>query len=78
MSKYTMEQAKRDFQMGYLTRYEIHRQPMDRQGWSVQLSDGSNVGVLADARTKTPRVFKTLDAAVAAVEQVGFSVDLLR
>ena len=28
-----------------------------------------------DARTKSPRVFKTLDAAVSALEQVGFKVE---
>ena len=77
MSAYTMEQAKRDFTLGYLTKYEIHRQPLDSAGWSVVLSDGSNRGALVDARTRSPRVFKTLDAAVSAVEQVGFSVDML-
>ena len=78
MLKYTMDQAKRDHQLGYLVGYEFHRQPIDRSGWSVLLSDGTNTGMLADARTKTTRVFKTLDAAVSAVEQIGFSVDLLR
>lgn len=75
---YTLDQAKRDRQLGYLVKYELHRQPLDRAGWSVLFSDGTNSGFLADARTKTTRVFKTLDAAVNAVEQVGFSVDLLR
>ena len=75
---YTMELAKRDFQLGYLQSYEIHRHPLGKSGWSVLLSDGSNTGLLSDARTRQPRVFKTLDAAVSAIEQVGFSVDLLR
>lgn len=78
MSSYTMELAKRDFERGYLAKYEIHRQPIDRHGWTVVLSDGPNSGTLVDARTKSPRIFKTLDAAVSAVEQIGFSVDLLR
>ena len=78
MLKYTIDQAKRDHQLGYLVAYEFHRQPLDKPGWSVLFSDGTNSGFLADARTKTTRVFKTLDAAVNAVEQVGFSVDLLR
>jgi hypothetical protein len=78
MLKYTMDQAKRDFELGYLVKYEFHRVPLDKTGWLVVLSDGSNVGQLADARTKTPRVFKTLDAAINSVEQIGFSVDLLQ
>lgn len=76
--QYTMDQAKRDRQLGYLVKFELHRQPFDKAGWSVLFSDGTNSGFLADARTKTTRVFKTLDTAVNAVEQVGFSVDLLR
>lgn len=76
MSNYTMEQAKRDFQLGYLASFQIHRQPLDA-GWSVVLSDGSNSGPLVDARTRQPRAFKSLDSAVSALEQVGFSVDFL-
>ena len=78
MGAYTMELAKRDFSLGYLVSFEIHRQPLDKNGWMVVLSDGSNSGPLSDARSRQPRVFKTLDAAVSALEQVGFSVDLLR
>lgn len=78
MGGYTLDLAKRDFSLGYIVSFEIHRQPLDKTGWLVMLSDGRNSGPIRDARSRQPRVFKSLDSAVSAIEQVGFSVDLLR
>lgn len=78
-----MAQAKRDFEIGYLVDFELERYPLDA-GWVVKLATGnlgggsSTRGSLVDARTKQPRQFKTLDAAISALEQVGFKVEGLR
>lgn len=79
--RYTMAEAKRDFSMGYLGHFEIQRAVLET-GWRVlfgegRRSDRSTPYFLVDARTKEPRLFKTLDAAVAAIEEVGFEVNLL-
>jgi hypothetical protein len=74
IDKWTMAQAKRDFQIGYLTYFEISRFPMGAE-WTVSLRGGTNRGPLVDARDKTVRLFKTLDACVAALEQIGFKVE---
>lgn len=72
-----MAQAKRDFAIGYLTTYRITRIPMGRE-WGIQLGEGNGRGWLIDARTGAGREFKTLDAAVSALEQIGFEVIELR
>lgn len=76
IDSWTMELAKRDFSIGYLETFHIERAPMVH-GWHVMLKGGTNRGPLVDAREKKPRVFKTLDAAVVALEQVGFKVESL-
>ena len=72
----TMAQAKRDFQIGYLTKYHMERAPM-AAGWMLYLGEGNAAGWLVDARTKEPRTFKTLDSAVSALESIGFKVNCL-
>lgn len=74
MLNWTMAQAKRDFEIGYLDDFHIERAAM-QAGWSVALKGGTKRGHLVDARAKSPRVFKTLDAAVLAIEQIGFKVE---
>lgn len=79
MPDYTMAQAKRDFEMGYLADYHIQRVILGSGWWVWLKSDGMAAGPLVDARTKKAREFKTLDAAVSAIESVGFKVEgLLR
>lgn len=79
---YTMLFAKKDLQAGYLTGYQIDRVSME-YGWTITLrawgttKSRAATGWLVDARTKKSRVFKTLDAAVKALEQIGFKVDSL-
>jgi hypothetical protein len=76
IDQWTMAQAKRDFMIGYLESYEIERAFIG-QGWVVRFKGGTNRGPLVDARSHEARIFKTLDAAVVAIEQVGFRVDAL-
>ena len=76
----TMAQAKRDFQLGYLTAYQVKRWDLASggcPGWFVWLGQGNAAGWLVDARSHDPRQFKTLDAAIQALEQIGFKVDAL-
>lgn len=75
---YTMADAKRDFKMGYLSQYVIERKVLSA-GWLVKLGPERNqvLHPLVDARSHSWRVFKTLDAAVSALEEIGFEVNLL-
>ena len=77
MSDSTMAQAKRDFEIGYLTAARLKRWPLMGSGWFVWLGEGMGAGWLADARTKQPREFKSADAAISALEQIGFEVNEL-
>jgi hypothetical protein len=79
--RYTMAEAKRDFTNGHLVYWEIQRGILE-PGWLVlfgeeRRSDRSTAYYLVDARSKEPRRFKTLDAAVAAIEDIGFEVNIL-
>ena len=69
--KTTLAQAKSFFDAGFLIAFLIVRHP---DGWLIDLGRS---GHLVDARSKTPRIFKTLDAVVSALEQIGFTVDAL-
>ena len=77
MSNATLAQAKRDFEIGYLTKFNLRRLPLAGLGWFVWLGEGNGAGWLVDARTKQPREFKTLDAAVSSLESIGFKVEEL-
>lgn len=77
MSDSTIAQAKRDFEIGYLTEFSLRRWPLAGMGWFVWLGKGNAAGWLVDARTKQPREFKTLDAAVSSLESIGFKVEEL-
>lgn len=72
----TLAQAKRDFQIGYLTKYHMERAPM-ANGWMLHLGEGNAAGWLVDARSKEPRIFKTVDSVVSALESIGFEVNRL-
>jgi len=77
MTFWTMAQAKRDFEIGYLTGFCFYRSVAAGEPWTIGLSGGSARGHLVDARTKSVREFKSLDAAVRAVEEVGFECKAL-
>lgn len=72
-----MAQAKRDFTLGHLKTFKLSRVPMTTS-WGVLLGSGAAAGWLIDARTKGPREFKTLDAAVSALHQIGFQITELQ
>jgi len=75
LDDFTMAQAKRDFSIGLLTDFHIQRVVMG-SGWCVWLGGaGYHRGPLVDARSNKLREFKTLDAAVSALEQIGFKVE---
>ena len=75
LTTFTMAQAKRDFEYGLLLEFGFERCVVLEGGWNVLLRGKVAHGPLVDARTKQPRVFRTCDAAVSAVEQVGFKAD---
>jgi hypothetical protein len=76
MILYTMQQAKRDFELGHLQKFSIERVQMtlDLASWRVILGSGKSLGVLVDARNKEQRCFKSLDGAVNALQDIGFNV----
>lgn len=75
---YTMADAKRDFKMGYLAQFVIERNVLS-PGWRVKIGPERNqvLHPLVDARTKQWRLFKSLDAAVSSLEEIGFEVNIL-
>lgn len=78
---WTLAAAKTDFQRGLLTGWEIQSVPMEGKLYLVRLKSRLGVdgdGELVDAHNKEVRRFKTLDAAVAAVCSIGFTVSVLR
>jgi hypothetical protein len=72
---WTMAKAKEDFGRGLLVGVSLDRAPLG--GWSVRLTSSlprDGTGWLVDARSKTARVFKTADAALSAVEEIGLAI----
>lgn len=73
---WTMAEAKRDFERGMFSAFQIYDSTlMDVPTWSIALRgpvSTKSTGVLVDARSKTERKFRTLDAAVAALRLIGF------
>ncbi len=75
----TMEQARRDFSSGRLTGVTLVRVPMTAGDWTVRLAGAKNdAGMLLEVKTLAPQVFTSLDKAVRAVEQIGFSFTQLK
>lgn len=72
----TLANAKRDFTIGYLTKFRIERSPMNN-GWMLYLGEGNGAGWLIEARTKEPRIFKTLDSVITTLDSIGFKVETL-
>ena len=74
----TMEQARRDFSAGRLKGAVLVRVPMSGSEWTVRLTGAKgDAGMLLEVQTLGVRVFRSLDAAAAAIEQIGFSFDQL-
>ena len=72
----TLKQAKRDFELGYLNKYRIERSPLN-DGWVLILGERKAAGALVDARNKEPKVYKSLDSVISALEDIGFAVNVL-
>jgi hypothetical protein len=70
---YTLDIAKAEYKEGYLEYFTIQRLA---GGWSIFVSEGSRNKAISKARGGI-RYFKTLDAAVKCVEEIGFDVDYL-
>ena len=75
----TMEQARRDFAAGRLKDAVLIRVPMSKSEWTLRLSGAKgDAGMLLEVQTLQPQVFTKLDQAVKALEEIGFSVELLK
>ena len=70
---FTFANSKLLFHSGVLKSFSIDR---TIGGWLIYLN-GVQSGWVIDARTKQPRVFKSLDACVTSLETIGFTVDRL-
>ena len=75
----TMEQARRDFAAGRLSAVLLVRVPMSAHAWTVRLAGAKgDAGMLLEVKTLAPQVFASLDQAVQAIEQIGFSFTQLK
>ena len=75
----TMEQARRDYASGKLNGVLLVRVPMTAGDWTVRLAGAKgDCGMLLEVKTLAPQVFTSLDQAVRAIEQIGFSFTQLK
>ncbi len=75
----TMDQARRDFAAGRVTAALLLRVPMQQGQWSIRLSGArGDSGMLLGVHDLQPRVFTSLDSAVQAIEEIGFSFTQLK
>lgn len=72
ISMMTVQEAVQARGFGYLSGASVQRV---EGGWSLQVSGGSLRAWVCERREKRVRVFKSLDAAITALEGLGFSVD---
>ena len=82
---YTLAMAKNDYKESWITGFSLLRiytnenGGEERLGWIIEVWKDTPEGTkrqICTARRET-RIFKTLDAAVQAVEEIGFSADYL-
>ena len=75
----TMDQARRDFAAGRLHAAVLLRVPMRQGEWTIRLSGAKGAsGMLLGIQDLMPLVFTSLDSAVLAIEQIGFSFTQLK
>lgn len=75
----TMEQARRDFAQGRLTSAVLLRVPMSAGEWTIRVSGAKgDAGLLLDVHTLEPQVFRSLDKAVRALEEIGVAFTQLK
>ncbi len=72
---YNMAMAKNDFREGWINEFKVYRKDA---GWVLEISkDGGITKNLYQTRGGI-RIFGTIDAAVNAASQIGFSVHCLK
>lgn len=72
----SLSEAQKFHAFGILKQWTIEKTPM-ADTWRVYL--GRECGYLIAQRDKTsPRQFKTVDAALSAVQDIGFLTDVIR
>jgi hypothetical protein len=75
----TMEQARRDFASGRLTGATLVRVPMSASEWTIRLFGAKGeAGSLLEVQTLQPHCFASLDRAIKALDQIGFSFSQLK
>lgn len=75
----TPDQARRDYAAGLLKSAVLVRVPMSRTDWMVRLlGRKGDEGMLLDVTTLEPVVYRSLDRAAAALEQIGFPIERLQ
>ncbi len=75
----TMEQARRDYAAGRLQAATLVRVPMTGSEWTIRLAGSKgDAGMLLDVKDLALQVFRSLDKAVQALEQIGFSFTQLK
>lgn len=78
-SNRTMEQARRDLASGRLHDATLVRVPMESGAWHIRLAGSKgDAGMLLDVKDLAPQVFHSLDLALQALEQIGFSCSQLK
>jgi len=71
----SVAEAKRDFKRGFLKSFTLTRSAME-PGWWVLLNDiNGGQPMLTDAKTKNPRLFKSLDSAINTARDIGFKAE---
>ena len=69
----------RDYGAGLLKSAVLVRVPMSRTDWMIRLlGRKGDEGMLLDVATLEPAVYRSLDRAAAALEQIGFAIERLQ
>lgn len=71
----SLSEAQKFYEFGLIANWRIERTPM-AETYQIHLGD---FGYLVSQREKTtPRQFKSLDAAMATVKEIGFFINAIR
>lgn len=73
----TVKQAREIFAAGLLSRFTIARDPLQSDGWVLQIESTNGFRWTLETARGDVRVFSTLDAVEATLRQIGAKVDYL-
>lgn len=73
----TVKQARELFAAGLLSRFTIARDPLQSDGWVLQIESTNGFRWTLETARGDVRVFSTLDAVEATLRQIGAKVDYL-